>query len=166
MSDPIEDRVREVLQATGVTHRLLECDPALADTAEYCTAYGYSLDQSANTIVVASKTDPPRLVACVVLATTRLDVNNAVRKRLGVRKASFASAEDTIAATGMQIGGVTPFALPADLEIWVDAEVTRRPEIILGGGSRSMKVLAPPDALLALPNATVVEGLATPMPAA
>lgn len=164
MSDPIEDRVRAVLATTGVSHQLLECDPALADTAQYCEAYGYSLDQSANTIVVASKTDPPKLVACVVLATTRLDVNGAVRKRLGVRKVSFASADDTVAATGMQIGGVTPFALPAGMEIWVDAEVTRRDEIILGGGSRSMKVLAPPAALTALPDAVVVEGLATALP--
>jgi prolyl-tRNA editing enzyme YbaK/EbsC (Cys-tRNA(Pro) deacylase) len=166
MSDPIEDRVRAVLESTGVAHRLLDCDPALADTAEFCATYGYSLDQSANTIVVASKTDPPRLVACVVLATTRLDVNGAVRKRLGVRKASFASADDTVAATGMQIGGVTPFALPDDMEIWIDGEVARRNEIILGGGSRSIKVLAPPAALLALATATLVESLATPIPTA
>ena len=163
MSDPIEDRVREVLATTGVPHELLPCDPALADTAEYCAAYGWTLDRSANTIVVVGKSDPPRLVACVVLATHRLDVNGVVRKRLGARKASFAAADDTMAATGMQIGGVTPFALPDELEIWIDAEVTRRDQLILGGGSRSLKVLAPPEALLALPNAVVVDGLANPI---
>ena len=110
--------------------------------------------------MVAGKSDPPRLVACIVLATTRLDVNGAVRRRLGARKASFASADDTMAATGMAIGGVTPFALPPEIEIWVDAEVMRREQLILGGGSRSMKVLARPATLQALPNATVVEGLA------
>ena len=163
MSDPIEDRVREVLATTGVPHELLPCDPALADTAEYCAAYGWTLDRSANTIVVVGKSDPPRLVACVVLATHRLDVNGVVRKRLGARKASFAAADDTMAATGMQIGGVTPFALPDELENWIDAEVTRRDQLILGGGSRSLKVLAPPEALLALPNAVVVDGLANPI---
>jgi prolyl-tRNA editing enzyme YbaK/EbsC (Cys-tRNA(Pro) deacylase) len=91
-------------------------------------------------------------------------VNGAVRRRLGVRKASFASADDTIAATGMAIGGVTPFSLPGDVEVWVDAEVTRRERLILGGGSRSMKVIATPDVLRALPNVSVVEGLATPVP--
>lgn len=160
MSD-IEASVRAALQQTGTEYEILACDPALADTAAFCAAYGYSPDESANTIVVAGKSDPPRLVACIVLATTRLDVNGAVRRRMGVRKASFASADDTMAATGMAIGGVTPFALPPELEIWVDAEVTRRERLILGGGSRAMKVLAGPDTLLALPNVSVVDGLAT-----
>jgi prolyl-tRNA editing enzyme YbaK/EbsC (Cys-tRNA(Pro) deacylase) len=163
MSDDIEAQVRRALELTGTTSEIVPCDPALADTAAFCQAYGYSLDESANTIVVAGKSEPPRLVACIVLATTRLDVNGAVRRRMGVRKASFASADDTMAATGMAIGGVTPFALPPELEIWVDAEVMRRDRLILGGGSRSMKVLAVPATLRALPNVTVVDGLATPI---
>ena len=161
--DDIEELVRTALDATGTAYEIVPCDPALADTAAFCQAYGYSPDESANTIVVAGKGDPLRLVACIVLATTRLDVNGAVRRRMGVRKASFASADDTMAATGMAIGGVTPFALPPSLEIWVDAEVMRRDRLILGGGSRSMKVLAVPATLEALPNVTVVEGLATPV---
>lgn len=164
MSD-IEGSVREALERTGTEYELVPCDPALADTAAFCEAYGYSPDESANTIVVVGKSDPPRLVACIVLATTRLDVNGAVRRRLGVRKASFASADDTMAATGMAIGGVTPFALPAQMEIWVDAEVMRRDRLILGGGSRSMKVLAQPATLAALANVTVVDDLATPFTA-
>jgi len=84
-----------------------------------------------------------------------------VRRRLEVRKASFAPAVETPAITGMQIGGVTPFALPATIPIWVDGEVTRREQIILGGGSRSIKVLCPPRTLLAMPNVTVIEDLAT-----
>jgi prolyl-tRNA editing enzyme YbaK/EbsC (Cys-tRNA(Pro) deacylase) len=162
----IEASVREALERTGTEYELVACDPALADTAAFCEAYGYSPDESANTIVVVGKSDPPRLVACIVLATTRLDVNGAVRRRLGVRKASFASADDTMATTGMAIGGVTPFALPLEMEIWVDAEVMRRDRLILGGGSRSMKVLAPPATLAALANVTVVHDLATPFTSA
>ena len=162
MSD-IEASVRAALERTGTTYELVPCDPALADTAAFCEAYGYSPDESANTIVVAGKSDPPRLVACIVLATTRLDVNGAVRRRLGVRKASFASADDTMAATGMAIGGVTPFALPSQMEIWVDAEVMRRDRLILGGGSRSMKVLVRPATLASLINVTVIHDLATPL---
>jgi prolyl-tRNA editing enzyme YbaK/EbsC (Cys-tRNA(Pro) deacylase) len=159
----IEALVRTALEGTGTAYEIVPCDPQLADTAAFCQAYGYSPDESANTIVVNGKSDPPRLVACIVLATTRLDVNGVVRRRMGVRKASFASADDTMAATGMAIGGVTPFALPPDLEIWIDAEVMRRQRLILGGGSRSMKVLAAPATLEALPNVSVVEGLATPV---
>jgi prolyl-tRNA editing enzyme YbaK/EbsC (Cys-tRNA(Pro) deacylase) len=163
MSD-IERAVRVALERTGIAFEIVACDPALADTAAFCEAYEYSLDESANTIVVAGRSDPPKLVACIVLATTRLDVNGVVRRRLEVRKASFASADDTMAATGMSIGGVTAFALPPDLPIWVDAAVMRRERLILGGGSRSMKVLVAPEALQALPNVTVVEGLANPLP--
>lgn len=160
VSVSIDDTVREQLGTLGVEYAILPCDPALADTAAFCAAYGYAPEDAANTILVVGKSNPPRYVACVVLATTRLDVNRAVKQRLGVR-ASFASAEDTQRVTGMLLGGVTVFGLPPDLPIWVDARVMQRPRIVLGGGSRSCKVLAPPAILRALPNVEIVEGLAT-----
>ena len=119
---------------------------------------------SANTIVVIGKSDPPVFAACVVLATHRLDVNRTVKERLGTRKASFASPDETRALTGMEIGGVTAFGLPADLPLWVDAAVMDRPRIVLGGGSRSWKVIAPPSILRTLPNVEIVEGLAAARP--
>ncbi len=161
----VESTVRQQLDALGVPYEIVPCDPALADTAAFCVAYGYAPEDSANTILVVGKAEPPRFVACVVLATTRLDVNRVVRQRLGLRRASFASQEDTRAVTGMAIGGVTVFGLPADLPIWVDSRVMRRERIVLGGGSRSCKVVAPPSILLALPNVQVVEGLAAEAPA-
>jgi prolyl-tRNA editing enzyme YbaK/EbsC (Cys-tRNA(Pro) deacylase) len=103
------------LEPLGVDYELFACDPALADTAAFCAAYGFDPEDSANTIVVIGKSDPPRYAACVTLAPYRLDVNRTVRDRLGTRKASFAPAEDTAALTGMQIGGVTVFGLPADM---------------------------------------------------
>ena len=155
----MSDAFVEILESLGIHYEIIACDPALADTADFCEAYGYDLEDSANTIVVAGKSDPPVYAACVVLATTRLDVNKVVRKRLGVRGASFARGEDTERLTGMAIGGVTPIGLPPDLPLWVDARVMERPRIILGGGSRDRKVLAPPQILTAL-GALVVEGLA------
>jgi prolyl-tRNA editing enzyme YbaK/EbsC (Cys-tRNA(Pro) deacylase) len=146
----------------GVDHEIVPCDPALADTAAFCEAYGYSPDDSANTIIVVGKGEVPRPVACIVLASSRLDVNGVVRRRLEVRKASFASADETMQLTGMEIGGVTAFALPDDLPIWIDAAVMARERIILGGGSRSIKVLTPPSTLASLDNATVVDDLARP----
>lgn len=147
------------LDVTGVDYEIFECDPDLADTAQFCAAYGFELQDSANTILVVGKSDPPVHAACVVLAHSRLDVNKVVRKRLGVKKASFANADATAELTGMQIGGVTPFGLPADLPIWVDVRVMERPRIVLGGGDRGRKVLAPPSILTAL-GAETVEGLA------
>ena len=157
--DPDRERLEAVLSRLGVQFELFPCDPALADTARFVEAYGFDLADSANTIVVVGKGDPRTYAACIVLATHRLDVNRAVRARLA-RRASFASADETREMTGMEIGGVTPFGLPPSLPVWVDADVMTRPRVILGGGSRSWKVIAPPAILLALPNAEVVEGLA------
>ena len=141
-------------------YELFACDPELADTAAFCAAYGFAMGDSANTIVVVGKADRPRYAACVVLATHRLDVNRVVKGRLGTRKASFASQDETRALTGMAIGGVTAFGLPDGLPLWVDAAVMARERIVLGGGSRSWKVIAPPSILLTLPGVEVVEGLA------
>ena len=158
----IEAQVRRTL--AGSDHELIDCDPDLADTAAFCAHYGYPEEQSANTILVASRRPPGESAACVVLATTRLDVNNRVRKLMGVRKASFAPAEVTSELTGRLIGGVTPFALPADLPIYIDARIMDLDWVIVGGGSRSLKLKVPPAALAALPGAEVVEGLAIAQP--
>jgi prolyl-tRNA editing enzyme YbaK/EbsC (Cys-tRNA(Pro) deacylase) len=161
-ADAARDALEAALDPLGVPYELFACDPALADTAAFCAHYGFALADSANTIVVAGKAEPRVYAACIVLATHRLDVNRAVRDRLGTRKASFASAEETRAITGMEIGGVTPFGLPAGLPILIDAAVMARERIILGGGSRDWKVIGPPDLLARLTAATVVDGLATP----
>ncbi len=162
MVPAMSDEVLEAAAATGQPYEVVPCDPELADTAAFCETYGYGLDQSANAIVVVGKSEPRVYAACLVLATTRLDVNGVVRKRFGVKKASFASADETAAMTGMQIGGVTPFGLPAGLPLWIDARIMDVPDVIVGGGSRDRKLLVPPSALAALPGAEVIEDLAKP----
>lgn len=157
----VEPRVLAVLADAGIEHATMEVDPALADTAAFCEHYGVAPEDSANCIVVASRDDPPLLAACVVLATHRLDVNKVVRKRLGAKKASFAPPALTSEVTGMTMGGVTPFGLPGDLPLWVDAAVMDRDTVVVGGGSRSLKLRVAPTALVAV-GGEVVEGLARP----
>lgn len=160
------DEVIESIEATGVDYEVVDCDPALADTAAFCEAYGFSPDESANAILVVGKSEDRPMACCLVLATTRLDVNGIVRKRLGTRKASFAGPEETIERSGgMEIGGVTPFGLPAELPVWIDARVMDRDRVIVGGGGRDRKILCPPSALAALPEAEVVDDLAKAPPA-
>jgi prolyl-tRNA editing enzyme YbaK/EbsC (Cys-tRNA(Pro) deacylase) len=161
-SGTADPRVIEALDQLGVPYEVLDCDPELADTAAFCAAYGVPLDRSANTILVSSRRPEGVHAACIVLATDRLDVNGEVRRRLGVKKASFASPEETVSLTGMMIGGVTPFGLGEALPIWVDAEVMKRDWIILGAGSRSAKVQISPGSLNALINVSVIDGLAKP----
>ena len=161
MRELLHPAVVEALDRYAVEVEVMPCDPDLADTAAFVEAYDVPLDQSANTILVASKGAEPTFVACVLLATTSLDVNNVVRREMGVRKASFARADPVRELTGMEIGGVTPFGLPADLPVLVDARVMRPAWIILGGGNRSSKLRVAPDALRAIPTVRIVEGLAT-----
>jgi prolyl-tRNA editing enzyme YbaK/EbsC (Cys-tRNA(Pro) deacylase) len=153
-------RLEAALDPLNVPYELFPCDPALADTAQFCAAYGFSPGESANTIVVVGKSDPRVYAVCVVLATHRLDVNRAVRDKLGTRRVSFAGPDETRELTGMEIGGVTPFGLPDGLPVWIDADVMGRSRLILGGGSRTWKVISTPSLLEALPGAEVVEGLA------
>ncbi len=165
-ADPalLHPSVREQLDDLGIDHEVMECDPALADTAAFVEAYGVPLERSANTIVVTSKGGEAAHVACVLLATTSLDVNNVVRREMGVRKASFAPAEPVRELTGMEIGGVTPFGLPDDLPVLVDARVMEPGWIVLGGGNRSSKIRIAPAALRGLRTVKVIEGLARDRP--
>lgn len=159
-TDRLHPSVRERLDALGATYEVMDCDPDLADTAAFVAHYGVPLEQSANTIVVASKGAEPTYVACILLATTSLDVNGVVRREMGVRKASFAGADPVRTLTGMEIGGVTPFGMPNDLPILVDSRVMDPPWIVLGGGNRSSKLKVSPEVLRQLPAVRLIEGLA------
>jgi prolyl-tRNA editing enzyme YbaK/EbsC (Cys-tRNA(Pro) deacylase) len=160
--DPIERSVLEHLAAVGAEFTAVRIDPAFANTAEFCRRYGYSMEASANCIVVAAKTGHRGHAACLVQATRRLDVNGTVRRLLGVRKASFAPAEETTQLTGMLPDGVTPFGLPPELPLYVDAEVMTLPKVSVGGGSRSLKIEVATAAFGALPQAQIIEGLSRP----
>lgn len=137
-----------------------EIDPELADTAAFCAAYAAPLDGSANCVVVAGRRgEAVRYAACLVLATTRADVNGLVRKRLDARKASFAPMDDAVALTGMEYGGITPIGLPDGWPVLVDAAVAAAPAVVIGSGVRGSKLALPGELAARLPGAEVVEGL-------
>ena len=152
------------LYRLGLEYEVMDCDPALADTAEFCAAYGVPLEESANAILIASKKPPGRYVVCVALAHTRLDVNGAVRRKLGVSKVSFAPADTTREITGQEIGGVTIFGLPDGLEVWLDARVRECSRVIVGAGSRSAKISLDPRQLDGVPGFEFVADLAQAPP--
>ena len=135
-------------------------DPELADTAAFCATYSSPLEGSANCVVVAGKRGGDvRYAACLVLATTRADVNGFVRKHLDVRKASFAPMDDACERTGMEYGGITPIGLPDGWPLLVDAAVAAAPEVVIGSGIRGSKLALPGELAARLPGAEVVEGL-------
>jgi len=137
-----------------------EIDPELADTAAFCEHYGVTGEESANCVVVVGKRDGQvRYAACVVLATTRADVNGLVRRQLDVRKASFAPMDTAVELTGMEYGGITPVGLPAGWPVLVDAAVAATPQVVIGSGVRRSKLVVAGAALAALPGAQVLDGL-------
>ena len=160
-SAQIEQRIQRFLADAEIPFRSIACQPDQADTAIFCEVFGIATEASVNTILVASKKEPKSYAACLVLANTRLDVNRTVRKEMGVRKCSFASFEETEAVTGMMSGGVTPFDLPAQIPVLIDSRITGEEVMWLGGGSRSLKVGVKADDLARIPNARVVDGLAS-----
>jgi len=158
------ERVLGWLVERGIVHDVMEIDPDLADTAAFCERYDIPLENSANAILVASKKVEPTVYALgLVLSTDRLDVNKRMRKLMGVRRCSFASAEQMRALTGMIVGGVTPFALPAGLPIYVDARVMARPWVVVGGGGRDTKLRIDPEVFRAIDEVEVVEDLGLPI---
>lgn len=141
-------------------------DPALADTAAFCAAYGQSLDISANCLVVqGTRGADTRTAACLALATTRVDVNGVVRRLLDARKATFAPMDDAVADTGMEYGGITPLGIPAGWRLLIDARVAVLPRAIVGAGIRGAKLFLPGEVLASLPSAEVVDDLARSLPA-
>ena len=144
----------------NIEHTVIHCDPEFADTQNFCDHYGYSVNEAANVLLIASKKGEPKFAACVVLATYRLDVNKAARKKLGVSRISFANPEQMRELTGMELGGVTPFGMPKNVPVWIDSQVMQCDRIILGGGNRSSKIVLNPVMLLKVPNTEVVENLA------
>jgi prolyl-tRNA editing enzyme YbaK/EbsC (Cys-tRNA(Pro) deacylase) len=158
LADPVAKALAALADPADVG--VAPIDPDLADTAAFCEAYGSPLTASANCVVVAGKrAGEERFAACLVLATTRADVNGVVRKRLDVRKASFAPMDTAVELTGMAYGGITPLGLPPEWPILVDAAVAAAPELVIGSGVRGSKLLITGATLAALPNAVVIEGL-------
>ena len=137
-----------------------QIDPDLADTAAFCEKYEVAAAESANCVVVAGRREgETRFAACLVLATTRADVNGIVRKLLDVRKASFAPTQTAVQLTGMEYGGITPIGLPDGWPVYLDSQVTSTPQVIVGSGVRRSKLVLPGASLTNLPGAVVVEGL-------
>ena len=153
-------QIRQFLESTKLEFEIMDCDPNLADTNVFCREYGIDLNDSVNAIVVKTKTGELKYAACALLATTKLDINKTIRKKLSARKASFANIEETAKLTAMEIGGVTPISLPRSLPLWVDSKVMQRNTIVLGGGNRSSKIKVSPKIFNYTYNTEIVEGLA------
>ncbi|MEU6899372.1 YbaK/EbsC family protein [Streptomyces virginiae] len=140
----------------------VDTDPAIADTGAFVAHYGQDLlGRSANCVVVAAKRGgATTLAACLVPSAGRADVNGAVRRHLGARKATFAPMDMAVELTGMEYGGITPLGLPDGWPVLVDPVVADMPYVLVGSGRRRGKLIAPGTLFAQLPGAELIEGLA------
>jgi prolyl-tRNA editing enzyme YbaK/EbsC (Cys-tRNA(Pro) deacylase) len=160
LGEPVAQALKLLDPADAALVGVAEIDPELADTAAFCAAYTSPVDGSANCVVVAGRRgEDTRYAACLVLASTRADVNGLVRRRLAARKASFAPMDDAVALTGMEYGGITPVGLPPDWPLLVDAAVAAAPAVVIGSGVRHSKLALPGSLAARLAGAEVVDSL-------
>jgi prolyl-tRNA editing enzyme YbaK/EbsC (Cys-tRNA(Pro) deacylase) len=161
LAAPVAAALAALDEAAAAAVGVAEIDPEAADTATFCERYGVSPAESANCVVITGRRDgETRYAACVILATTRADVNNVARRELDVRKASFAAMDAAVEQTGMEYGGITPLGLPAGWPVLVDALVADTPTVVIGSGVRRSKLVLPGKLLASLPGARAIEGLA------
>jgi prolyl-tRNA editing enzyme YbaK/EbsC (Cys-tRNA(Pro) deacylase) len=153
----LDPAVQRELDALAIPYEVLPCNPDWADTDVFCANYDIPRENAANTILVAAKSEPRRYFACLVTASMKLDVNHKISKLIGIKRLSFASAEETRDVTGQLIGGVTVFGLPDSVPLHIDAAVMDRQYVIVGGGNRSTKIKIAPEHLIKLPRAIVAD---------
>jgi len=153
----LDPSVQRELDSLGVPYEVLPCNPEWADTDVFCANYDIPRENAANTILVAAKTEPRQYIVCLVTATMKLDVNHKISKLIGIKRLSFASAEETKELTGQLIGGVTVFGLPDSIPLYIDERVIERDYVIVGGGNRSTKIKLAPEHLRAMPRASVAD---------
>ena len=135
-------------------------DPNFSDTANFCSHYEVPTSQTVNCVIVeATRADRKWLVACLVLGTTRVDVNGLVRKHLGARKVSFAAMDTAVKESGMEYGGITAVGLPETSPILIDSKIAALDAVVLGSGVRGSKLVTSGKTLAQLPNAVLLENL-------
>jgi prolyl-tRNA editing enzyme YbaK/EbsC (Cys-tRNA(Pro) deacylase) len=153
----LDPTVAKAIASLGVQFEILDCNPEWADTDVFCANYNIPRDHAANAILIASKGEPKQYAVCLVLATTKLDVNHAVSKLMGIKRLSFASADETKAVTGQAIGGVTVFGLPDTIPLYIDNRIMASDYVIVGGGNRSTKIRLAPSELRRIPQANAAD---------
>jgi prolyl-tRNA editing enzyme YbaK/EbsC (Cys-tRNA(Pro) deacylase) len=149
----------KTIDATDVG--VVEIDPTLSDTTQFCQAYNITPAQCANCVVLeAKRADRVWYAACSILGSTRIDVNNVARKTLDARKVSFAPMDTAVQKTAMEYGAITPVGLPTDWPILVDTHAAQSDQLIIGSGVRNSKLVVSGTFLAGLPNAQVIQQLA------
>lgn len=158
LADPVAEALTSNSHAAAT--KVIEIDPAFSDTAAFCEHYHVDSTHVANCVILqAKRAERVWFAACVVLGSTRADVNGLIRRTLDARTVSFAAMDQAVAATCMEYGGITPVGLPPDWPLLVDKAVTAKDFLIIGSGKRNSKLVVSGTFFTTLPNTRILESI-------
>lgn len=141
-------RVRAFFRDAGYEDRIIETAQSSATVALAAAAVGVAPARIAKTLSFRVH-DTCVLVVCA--GDTKVD-NAKFKARFGV-KAKMCTSEEALLATGHAVGGVCPFALPADVDVYLDSAMRRFDTVYPAAGSANSAARLTCAELEALSNA-------------
>jgi len=149
LDHPAVARVRQALEAAGVTPRIVVLDEHARTAAAAAEQLGVEVAQIANSLVFAVPAPAPatadgeegleetpddrRAVLVMTSGAHRVDVVG-VAALLGVERLERADPDLVRRSTGFAIGGVAPVGHTTPLQTLVDVTLARHDEIWVAGG--------------------------------
>lgn len=126
------ESVREFLTGHGRAGDILQTAGSSATVAEAAEAFGVEPARIAKTL--SFRGDSPDTCVLVVIAGDARTDNAAFKATFG-RKATMLRADEVEALTGHPVGGVCPFANPANAAVHLDTSLKRFDTVFPAAGS-------------------------------
>ena len=142
------EKVKAYLAPYGIADRIMEF-PVSSATVELAAA--------------ALQTEPARIAktlsfevdgaAILIVCAGDVKIDNAKYKAFFHTKAKMLTAEETAVSIGHAVGGVCPFAVPEDIQIYLDESLRRFETVFPACGSANSAIELSPDEIFRLAKA-------------
>jgi len=148
------------MTAAGLEYRVIWHGP-VGSLAEAAAARGVSVPDVVKTLVVRRGDDDYLFV--LVPGGRRFDWPK-LRAHLGTNRLTLPDADEAKAVTGYTRGAITPFGALRPWPVIVDASVSGRERVAIGGGAHGVNVHLAPADLVRATGAEMIE-ISVPEPA-
>ena len=143
------------LEKFGVPHRIFRHETHVNSFEQAASERGQRASQVVRSILFRIAED--EFIMVLVAGPAQISWK-FLRKHLGRSRISMATEDEVVAVTGYRIGTVSPFGMPNQLKVLIDASVMREAEVSIGSGMRNTAIiLKSADLRQALSDAEVVE---------
>ena len=144
------EKVRAYLKERGVDDRIMEFDQSTATVIEAAAVVGVEPARIAKTLTFKNKAGDGCIIV-VAAGDARVD-NHGFRDRFGL-KARMCTPEEAVRYTGHAVGGVCPFAVPAETPVYLDESLKRFETVFPAAGNAQSAVRLTPEELFAASGA-------------